>query len=93
MNLDEIDMEVLKENFDSYIIEQLNTDNVAVINRYLLDNGVYYAKDIFLSSLDLFLMPPELFIKKFEKLKTKLGKNFVNELGEDSSLIEIMDED
>ena len=90
MNLDEIDIKILKENFDEELIEQIDSDNVANIFKYLNNNGIYYAKDLFLTSLDLFLYPLDDFIRKFEKLKEKLGTDFVNKLGEDSSLIEIM---
>ena len=47
-------------------------------------------KYFFLTSLDLFLLPSNEFINKFEKLKDKLGNDYVDKLGEDSSLIEIM---
>ena len=90
MNIDEIDIQVLKENFDEDLISQIDAENVAEITNYLLNNGVYYAKDLFLSSFDLFLLDKEEFIKKFEKLKQRLGDNFVDKLAEDSSLIEIM---
>ncbi len=93
MNIDEMDIKVLKENFDDETIKEIDVENVAEINKYLLDNGVYYAKDLFLSSLDLFLLPKKEFIKRFEKLKRKLDYDFVDKLGEDSSLIEIMYED
>ena len=90
MNLDEIDIKILKENFDEELITQIDTDNVSKIFKYLENNGIYYAKDLFLTSLDLFLYPLDYFIRKFEILKEKLGDDFVNKLGEDSSLIEIM---
>ena len=93
MKFDEIDIKILKENFDEEMIEQINLENVSKILKYLNDNMVYYAKDLLLSSLDLFLLPVEQFIKKFENLKNKLGPNFVEKLGEDVSLIEIMYED
>lgn len=93
MNIDEIDIKILKENFDDETIKEIDVENAAEINKYLLDNGVYYVKDLFLSSLDLFLLPKQEFIKRFEKLKRKLGDDFVDKLGEDSSLIEIMYED
>ena len=93
MKFDEIDIKILKENFDEEMIEQINLENVSKILRYLNDNMVYYAKDLLLSSLDLFLLPADQFIKKFENLKNKLGPNFVEKLGEDASLIEIMYED
>ena len=90
MNIDEIDIKLLKENFDSETIKKIDAENVYHINKYLLDNDVYYAKDLLISSLDLFLLPYEEFIKRFERLKERLGNDFVDKLGEDTSLIEIM---
>ena len=90
MMLDDIDIKVLNENFDKEMINKLEEENVAKIYNYLVSNGVYYAKDIFISSLDLFLWPSDEFIEKFEKLKKELGSDYINLLGEDSSLIEIM---
>lgn len=88
--LDDIDLKLLKENYDEELIRELDTENVIKIFNYLNNNGVYYAKDLLLNSLDLFLYPSEVFIKKFEHLKEVLGNKFVDKLGEDSSLIEIM---
>ncbi len=93
MNLDELDIQVLKENFDEEIIKELDINNVAKIYKYLVDNGIYYAKDLLLESLDLFLLPKEEFITKFEKLKNVLGEDYINKLGEDLSLLEIMYQD
>lgn len=90
MNLDEIDIKILKENFEEELITQIDIDNVSKIFKYLENNGIYYAKDLFLTSLDLFLYSLDDFIRKFEVLKEKLGADFANKLGKDSSLIEIM---
>ena len=90
MQLDSLDIKVLKENFSDEEIAKMDDLNISKIFRYLQENNVYYAKDLLLSSLDLFLLPVEDFINKFEKLKTRLGTDFVDKLGEDSSLIEIM---
>lgn len=90
MQLDNIDIKVLKENFDDEIIAQMNSQNVERIYNYLISLGVYYAKDIFISHVDLFLLDYDLFVKKFEKLKQKIGDNYIDKLGEDCSLIEIM---
>ena len=49
--------------------------------------------DLLTSSLDLFLLPVDTFIKKFEKLKIKLGSDYVEKLASDEGLIEIMYED
>ena len=83
MNLDEIDIKILRENFCDETISELDKNNLEEILKYLNDNGVYYSKDLLLTSLDLFLLPKEEFIKRFEKLKNKLGSNYVEKLGED----------
>ena len=85
MNFDEIDMKILEENFDKEMINQINMDNISEIFKYLNESGIYYLKDLFLTSLDLFLLPSNEFINKFEKLKDKLGNDYVDKLGEDSS--------
>ena len=90
MILDEIDMQVLRENFDEETINEIDYYNVNRILDYLEQNGVYYAKDLFLSSLDLFLLPYDEFVSRFDKLKNILGEDFVDILGEDSSQIELM---
>lgn len=93
MNIDELDIKVLKENFGDDMIKNIDVNNVSKIYKYLEENDVYYAKDLFLSNLDLFLLPCDIFVKKFELLKQKLGSNFVDKLGCDASLIELMYED
>lgn len=93
MLLDDEDIKVLKENFDEEIIEKVDMNNLKKIYIYLQNNGIYYAKDLIISSLDLFLLPVEQFIKQFEKLKMKIGNNYVERLAEDTSLIEIMYEE
>ena len=90
MHLDRIELRILNENFDRDIINQLEMENVNKIYNYLIDNGIYYAKDIFISQVDLFLLDYEIFVEKFEKLKERLGNNYIDLLGEDCSLIDIM---
>ena len=68
MQLDSLDIKVLKENFSDEEIAKIDDLNISKIFRYLQENNVYYAKDLLLSSLDLFLLPVEDFINKFEKL-------------------------
>ena len=93
LQLDNIDKKILRENFDDEIISQLDEQNVSKIYNYLINLGVDYAKDIFISQADLFLLDYNLFVEKFEKLKNKLGENYIDMLGEDCSLIDIMYED
>ena len=93
VHLDEIDMKILRENFDEDMIQQMDEENIDKILYYIEENNVDHAKDLLISSLDLFLLPAEDFIKQFEKLKKELGENFAEKLGEDISLIEIMYQD
>lgn len=90
MELDHLDIRILQENFDDETISKIDVENVYKIFKYLKENNVYYAKDLFITSLDLFLLPLDQFINQFEKLKSKLGEKYVEKLGEDTSLIEIM---
>ena len=90
MIFDDIDIKILKENFDEDLLKQIDSNNVNRIFEYLKDNDIYYYKDLFLNSLDLFLLPCDSFINKFERLKKELGSDYIDKLAEDSSLIEIM---
>lgn len=93
MSLDEIDLKILLENFDKETIAKLNFNNLKNIMIYLHKNGIYYLKDLLISSFDLFLLPVDTFIKQFEKLKIKLGSDYVEKLASDEGLIDIMYED
>lgn len=90
MSFDEIDLKVLLENFDEETVSKLDYNNLQNIMIYLHKNGIYYAKDLLISSLDLFLLPVDIFIKQFEKLKAKLGSNYIEKLACDEGLIGIM---
>lgn len=57
MILDELDKKILKENFSRETIKQIDYINISKIFAYLNKKGVYYCKDLFLSSLELFLLP------------------------------------
>ena len=93
MNIDDLDIKILCENFDEKTISQMDEENIRKIIVYLYENGVFYFKDLLLNSLDLFLLSYEEFVEKFEKLKNTIGRDYVNKLGSDYSLIDIMYED
>jgi hypothetical protein len=88
--LDDIDIKMLKENFDENLIKKANLENVSKILHYLNNNGIYYAKDLFITFFNLFLLPYETFVEKFEHLKTVVGNEYIDKIGEDMSLMEIM---
>ena len=49
MQLDSLDIKVLRENFSDEEIAKMDTLNISKIFRYLQENNVYYAKDLLLS--------------------------------------------
>ena len=90
LELDEIDKKVLKENFDDEILKSLDGENVSKIYSHLISKGIYFAKDIFISQVDLFLIDYDLFVQKFENIINQLGSNYVEQLEEDSELLDKM---
>lgn len=90
IELDELDYKILKENFDEGTINSINHDNATKIFEYLNNNGIYDVKALLLTFYDLFLLPYEEFIKKFEYLKIQLGPDYMNKISENISLIELM---
>ena len=93
MSFDEIDLKLLLENFDEETVSLIDYNNLQSIMMYLHKNGIYYAKDLLISSLDLFLLPNTTFMQQFEKLKIKLGSDYIEKLASDECLIDIMYED
>jgi len=87
MIFDDIDMKVINEMYNKDLIDGLNKDNVMEIYKYLIGKGIYYAKDLFIEYLDLFLIDSDVFINKFDKIIEKLGSNYVDIIGEDSSIL------
>ena len=88
MQLDNIDIQNLNEMYDKDFINKFDINNINTIYNYLIDKGIYYAKDIFVENFELFLLDSNNFINKFDKLIEKLGPNYIEIIGEDSSVLE-----
>lgn len=91
LSLNNNDTKILRENFSDEQIVKLNTDNVNAIYNFLENEGVYFAKDIFLYYMNLFLYPIETFIDRFKKLEMENGDNYVEILAKDISLLSGME--
>lgn len=50
-------LKILLENFDEETIANIDYNNLKNIMLYLHKNGIYYFKDLLISSFDLFLLP------------------------------------
>ena len=78
----------LKETFNSDVLNKIDANNLIRCYEYLIKERVYFAKDIILEYLDLFLIEYDEFKIKFKKLKDELGVNYIEKLEEDISIIE-----
>ncbi len=76
--------------YEEEMLSSIDIENAKGIYQYLIENGIYYAKDILIDDYPLFLMDKEEFIKRFEQLKRELGDHYIELIGEDSSLLEKM---
>lgn len=83
--LDEEEINQIQDTFNESLLTQIEEKNTRKIIHYLLENKVYYWKDIVIYYLEVFLLDYEEFKKKFETLKNKYG---ILEIGENLSLIE-----
>ena len=88
LNRNELDN--LLDMYDEDLINSLDMFNVNKILNYLTDKGVYYARDILDERLELFFLDCDEFIKRFEELIGKIGDNYVDVIGEDSSYLDMM---
>ena len=78
----------LKESFDSELLNKIDYENLIECYEYLIGEQVYFAKDILLEYLDLFLIDYDEFKNLFESLKRDLGSDYIEKLEQDISLLE-----
>ncbi len=76
------------DTFDSELVKKIDVDNLSKIYKYLINNGIYFAKDLVVDYLDMFINDYEDFKTKFEELKNSLGSNYIEVLENDSTLWE-----
>ena len=61
--------------------------NVTKIINYLESNGVFYVTDLLVAYYDLFLIPYDIFVSRFESIKRELGGDYLDKMENDFSLI------
>ncbi len=87
--------EEIDEINDTYIedvVKNINMNEINQIYSYLLENGIYFARDVILEFLPLCNNAQD-FRKRFERLKKKLGNNYVQLLENDYNLLNVIYED
>jgi len=78
------------DTFEESVLLKLNGENIQRIVSYLKKEKIYFIEDIILQYVDLFVLPFEEFIEKFEKLKEKYSANFVEYLAYHLNILEEM---
>jgi len=91
LKLNNNDVKILKENFDEDSIKKLDAENVNKIYNYLENEGIDFAKDIFLYYMNLFLYSFEKFTELFEKFKKNCSGNYIELLANDLTLLSEME--
>lgn len=86
----EEDFKTIIDSYDKDVISKLDIDNALLIYNYLLDNDIYYAKEILIGYIDLFFYSFDKFKKKFESLINYLGPNYLIKLEEDIGLFSLI---
>ena len=61
--------------------------NVTKIIDYLESNGIFYVTDLLVSYYNMFLIPYEEFVRRFENIKSELGNGYQDKLLDDQALI------
>ena len=51
INFDELDLKILRENYNNDLIDKIDYNNISNIFGYLINNGIYYAKDLFCNKM------------------------------------------
>lgn len=88
--LNEIYLSMLYEKYEEWYLNQLDEDNFNKIYNLLQRYNFYFIEDIIINYLEIFEYEEEILEKNILKLKEKLGDNFVWEIGNNLSYLEIL---
>ncbi len=84
---DKEDIEQLNETYDEGFLNNIDFNNFTKIYQYLISNGIYFAKDLVLEYLNIFVIDYNEFKNIFEKMKNELGKNYIVKLEDDITIL------
>lgn len=88
--LDEEAINNITITYDNELLLKLDTNNIVSIINYLKRNNIDYIEDILSLYTDLFILDVNDFIKRFEILKKRYGKNFCDNLAYKLDILESM---
>ena len=82
------DIDNIIEKFDTSIFENFDRDNFYKIVNFLEKENCYYMEDILEDYLDLFIIPYEEFVLKYNTLNKKYNNRFLEYASSNMDLLE-----
>ena len=81
-----IDIDISK--YEDSVIKNLNKDNINRIIAFLLSKGCDYVEELLEDYLDIFTFEYNEFVTKFNKVDDKYNHNLINEIKDDTNILE-----
>ena len=82
------DINLIKEKYEKFVISNLNKENFNNIILFLFKENCNFIEDIISDYLDLFNIPYEEFVKKYNILNKKYDFEFLERACNDMNLFE-----
>ena len=83
-----ININKIKEKFENHVLQNLDKENFYKIIEFLSKEKCDYIEDILSDYLDLFNIPYEEFIRKYNILNNKYNGKFLEKASEDMNMLE-----
>lgn len=74
--------------YEDSIIKNLEEENMNKIISYLLENNSNYIDELLENYLDIFTIDYDVFIDKYKELNEKYNYNLINEIENDTNILE-----
>ena len=81
-------MENIYDKYETSVLKNIDMKNFDAIVEFLKGKNMDFIDELIIDYLDLFLIPYNEFVKKYNKLEEKYGENLVEKIGNDMNILE-----
>lgn len=81
-------MENIYDKYETSVLKNIDMKNFDAIIEFLKGKNMDFIDELIIDYLDLFLIPYNEFVKKYNKLEEKYGENLVEKIGNDMNILE-----
>ncbi len=81
-------MENTYDKYETSVLKNIDMKNLDAIVEFLKGKNMDFIDELIIDYLDLFLIPYNEFVKKYNKLEEKYGENLVEKIGNDMNILE-----